>query len=88
MFTDPNGASGNCGDLSAMSIDVNPLDNYTSRLTVTASPGLDGTMINCTLNLILEGSDTIRVGGLHGCYQVPAFVQPHFQFNSLIVVKI
>ena len=58
-----SGASATCGDLSAMSIGVNG-NNYTSRLTVTANTGLDGTMIDCTISgVVLEGSDTIRVGG-------------------------
>ena len=58
-----SGTSATCGDLSAMSIGVDGT-NYTSRLTVTASTGLDGTMIDCTIsNVVLEGSDTIRVGG-------------------------
>ena len=55
--------SGTCGNLSAMSIGVDGT-NYTSRLTVTANTGLNGTMINCTIsNVLLEGSDTIRIGG-------------------------
>ena len=38
--------------------------SYTSRLTVTANTGLDGTMINCTIsNALTVGSDTVRVGG-------------------------
>ena len=58
-----SGESGTCGDLSAMSICVNGT-SYTSRLTVTANTGLDGTMINCTIStVLLEGSVTIRVGG-------------------------
>ena len=58
-----SGTSDTCGDLSAMSIGVDSA-NYTSRLTVTANPGLDGTMINCTISgVLLEGFDTIRVGG-------------------------
>ena len=56
-------ASDSCGDLSAMSVGVDGT-NYTSRLTVTANPGLDGTMINCTISGVqLEGYDAIRVGG-------------------------
>ena len=61
----PSGESGTCGDLSAMSVGVDST-NYTLRLTVTANTGLDGTMINCTIShdhVLLEGSDTIRVGG-------------------------
>ena len=55
--------SGICGDLSAMSIGVDGT-NYTSRLTVTANTGLDGTMISCTISTVrVEGSDTVRVGG-------------------------
>ena len=58
-----NGTNATCGDLSAMSVGVDG-SNYTSRLTVTANTGLDGTMIDCTIsNVVLEGSDTIRVGG-------------------------
>ena len=58
-----SGANDTCGDLSAMSIGVDGT-NYTSRLTVTANTGLDGTLINCTISgVLLEGSDTIRVGG-------------------------
>ena len=58
-----NGTSTTCGDLSAMSIGVDGT-NYTSRLTVTANTGLNGTMINCTISgVVLEGFDTIRVGG-------------------------
>ena len=59
----PAGESGTCGDLSAMSVGVVG-SNYTSRLTVTANPGLNGTLINCTRStLLLEGHDAIRVGG-------------------------
>ena len=55
--------SATCGDLSAMSVGVDGT-NYTSRLTVTANTGLDGTMIDCTISgAVSEGSDTIRVGG-------------------------
>ncbi len=36
--------SGTCGDLSAMSVGVSG-DNYTSRLTLTATAGLNGTII-------------------------------------------
>ena len=58
-----NGTSDICGDLSAMSFGIDG-SNYTSRLTVTANTGLDGTMIICTIsNVVLEGSDAIRVGG-------------------------
>ena len=57
------GTSDTCGDLSAMSVGVVG-SNYTSRLTVTANTGLDGTMFNFTISgVLLEGSDTIRVGG-------------------------
>ena len=58
-----SGTMNTCGDSSAMSVGVDGT-NYTSRLTVTANTGLDGTMINCTISgKTLEGSDTIRVGG-------------------------
>ena len=58
-----SGTSATCVDLSGMSVGVVGT-NYTSRLTVTANPGLDGTMINCTIStVVLEGYDTIRVGG-------------------------
>ena len=58
-----SGTNDTCGDLSAMSVGVIGT-NYTSRLTVTANTGLDGTIINCTISgVVLEGSDTIRVGG-------------------------
>ena len=58
-----SGESGTCGDLSAISIGVVG-SKYTSRLTVTANPGLDGTLINCTRStVLLEGYDAIRVGG-------------------------
>ena len=58
-----SGTNATCGDLSAMSVDVVGA-NYTSRLTVTANTGLNGTMIECTIsNVVLEGYDTIRVGG-------------------------
>ena len=58
-----SGTSDTCGDLSAMSIGTDGT-NYTSRLTVTANTGLDGTVIDCTISgVVLEGSDTIRVGG-------------------------
>ena len=57
------GTSGTCGDLFATGVVVVGT-NYTSRLTVTANTGLDGTMISCTISdVLLEGSDTIRVGG-------------------------
>ena len=58
-----SGTLATCGDLSAISVGVVGT-NYTSRLTVTANPGLDGTIIDCTIsNVLVEGSDTIRVGG-------------------------
>ena len=58
-----NGTTATCGEMSAISVGVVGTD-YTSRLTVTANPGLDGTMINCTISsVLLEGFDTIRVGG-------------------------
>ena len=64
------GVNASCGDQSAMTVGV--IDsNYTSRLTVTVNTGLDGTMINCTVSgMVLEGSDTIRVGGWWECINV------------------
>ena len=62
-FEYASGTSDTCADLFAMSVGVDGT-NYTSRLTVTANTGLDGTMIDCTISGVLsEGSDTIRVGG-------------------------
>ena len=58
-----SGTSATCGDLTAMSVGVDGT-NYTSRLTVTANTGLNGTMIDCTISsVLLVGFDTIRVGG-------------------------
>ena len=58
-----SGTNDSCGDLCAMSVGIDGT-NYTSRLAVTAITGLNGTMINCTISgVVLEGFDTIRVGG-------------------------
>ena len=62
-YASRSGTSDTCGDLSGTSVGVND-NNYTSRLTVTANTGLNGTMINCSLTgVLLKGFDTIRVGG-------------------------
>ena len=58
-----NGVSGFCGDLSAMSVGVNG-NEYTSRLTLTATAELNGMTINCTLSSVVDfGSDTVKTGG-------------------------
>ena len=58
-----SGVSDSCGGLTAMSVGVSGTE-YTSRLTLTATDELNGKTINCTLSgVVLEGSDTIRVGG-------------------------
>ena len=60
---EPNGVSGFCGDLSAMSVGVNG-NEYTSRLTLTATTELNGMTINCTLSSVVDfGSDTVKIGG-------------------------
>ena len=60
---EPNGVSGSCGDLSAMSVWVNG-NEYTSRLTLTATAELNGMTINCTLSSVVDfGSDTVKTGG-------------------------
>ncbi len=57
---EPNGVSGSCGDLSAMSVGVNG-NEYTSQLTLTATAELT---INCTLSSVVDfGSDTVKTGG-------------------------
>ena len=63
LFTQPDGVSGECGDLTAMSVRVSGTE-YTSRLTLTATDELNGKKVNCTPNGVdLIGSDTIRIGG-------------------------
>ncbi len=58
-----DGESGSCGDLSAMSVGVSGND-YTSRLTLTATAGLNGTIIECTRSgSVVVGSDTLKTGG-------------------------
>ncbi len=60
---EPNGESGACGDLSAMSVGVSG-DNYTSRLTLTATAGLNGMTVECSRSgIVIVGSDTLRTGG-------------------------
>ena len=64
LFTQPDGASGTCGGLTAMSVGVSGTE-YTSRLTLTATTELRGEMINCTRgDETLIDYDIIRVGGL------------------------
>ncbi len=59
----PNGESGTCGDLSATSVGVSGND-YTSRLTLTATAELNGTIIECTRSdSVVVGSDTLKTGG-------------------------
>ncbi len=59
----PNGESGTCGDLSATSVGVSG-DDYTSRLTLTATAELNGTIIECTRSdSVVVGSDTLTTGG-------------------------
>ncbi len=51
-----------CGDLSAMSVRISG-DNYTSRLTLTATAGLNGRIIECTRSgSVVFGNDTLRTG--------------------------
>ncbi|XP_064400235.1 uncharacterized protein LOC135346511 isoform X2 [Halichondria panicea] len=58
----PNGESRTCGGLSAMSVGVSE-DNYTSRLTLTATVGLNGSTVECSRSgTVVLGSDTLRTG--------------------------
>ncbi len=57
----PNGVTVNCGDLSAMSFGVSG-NNYTSRLTLTATAELNGRTIECSRSGIGVGSDTLKTG--------------------------
>ncbi len=62
---EPHGVSGTCGDLSAMSVGVSG-DNYTSRLALTATAGLNGTIIECTRSgsvVVGSDTDTLKTGG-------------------------
>ena len=60
---EPNGTSGVCGGLSAMSVGVDGR-NHTSRLTLTATTGMNGETVECSLGGQNEvGTDTISVGG-------------------------
>ncbi len=60
---EPNGVSGSCGDLSAMSVGVSG-NNFTSRLTLTATAELNGMTIECTRSgIVVLGNDTLRTGG-------------------------
>ncbi len=54
-----------CGDLSAVIVGVSG-DNYTSRLTLIATIGLNGMTIECTrsgIHIVIFGNDTLRSGG-------------------------
>ncbi len=58
-----SGSTGGCSSLSAMSIGFNEND-YTSRLSLTATNDLNGLTIICTLSdVVIVGNDTIIVGG-------------------------
>ncbi len=59
-----NGVSGTCGgDLSAISVGVSG-NNYTSRLTLTATAELNGMTVECSLSgIVVVGNDTLRTGG-------------------------
>ncbi len=60
---EPNGVSGSCGGLFAMSVGVSG-NEYTSRLTLTATAGLNGMTVECSRsNIVIVGSDTLRTGG-------------------------
>ena len=60
---EPNGVSDSCDDLSAMSVGVSG-SNYTSRLTLTATIGLNGSTVECTRSALdIFGSDTLKTGG-------------------------
>ncbi len=60
----PNGVSDHTScDLSALSVGVSG-SNYTSRLTLTATAGLNGRTIECSLSgSVVFGNDTLRTGG-------------------------
>ncbi len=58
-----HGVSDSCGYLSAMSVGVSG-DNYTSRLTLTATAGLNRMTVKCTRSgIFVVGNDTLRTGG-------------------------
>ena len=59
---EPDGSSGNCGNLSAVSVGVDGR-NYTSRLTLTATTRLNGATVECSLGALEIGTDKIKVGG-------------------------
>ena len=63
LFTQLEGVSDKCGDLTAMSVGVNGTE-YTSRLTLTATAELNGNTINCTNGSGLIGFNIVRVEGL------------------------
>ncbi len=58
---EPNGVTVTCGDLSAMSVEISGND-YTSRLTLTATAVLNGTTIECSRNGIGISNDTLKTG--------------------------
>ncbi len=61
----PNGASETCGDLSAVIVGASG-DNYTSRLTLIPTIGLNGMTIEYTRSgIVIFGNDTLRSGGNH-----------------------
>ena len=65
---EPNEMS--CGNLSAMSVGVNG-NEYTSRLTLTATTELNRRNINCTLSSIVDvGSDPIKTGGKYFTFKL------------------
>ncbi len=60
---EPNGVRGSCSGLSAMSVGVSG-DNYTSRLTLTATAGLNEMTVECIRSgIVVLGSDTLKTGG-------------------------
>ncbi len=58
---EPNGVTVTCGDLSAMSVGVSG-NNYTSRLTLTATAGLNGRTIECSQSGMGVENDTLKTG--------------------------
>ncbi len=58
---EPNGVTLTCGDLSAMSIGISGND-YTSRLTLTATAGLNGRTVECSRSGSSVESDTLQTG--------------------------
>ena len=54
--------AGDCGDLSAMIIRFIG-NEYTSRLVLTNTTGLNGMTVICTLSDKAAGNDTVKIGG-------------------------